>query len=271
MIKKYNYIARASAGKSEKLRLAIQNKIFGPGTEEFITPFLKSNMTALIVGCGTGEETCFIAKNIGPTGKVVAIDLDEKQLEQAKIKVTENAITNVEIHQMDLMDVSTLPYLFDFAFSRLVLTHVPDPITAIKCIINKLKSRGRLACEEPVVSAAYSIPKSPVFTRHIELLKQYGCAVGVDFDLGNKLKRIFTSVGLEEVTEQISQPTMATPEIKKLIPMSLAACAKGYLAQGLATESEIEDLISRLNTEIVNNENYVIKQVKVHQVTGLRR
>jgi len=270
MKRTYNYIAEANAGKAEKHRLELQHKIFGPGTEGFLAPLLRPGMTVLVVGCGTGEETCFIANAVAPSGKVIAIDLNEKQLEEARTKLEENEITNVELHQMDLMELSTLPDSFDLAFSRLVLVHVPDPITALKSILSKLKPGGRLACEETVVSAAYSTPPIQVFRKHIELLMNYGRAIGVDFDLGIRLREMFASAGLKEVTEQVSQPIMATAEEKRIVPMSAAACSKGYLSRGLITEEEAERLVKELDREVVNNPDCSVGQVEIHQITGIR-
>jgi ubiquinone/menaquinone biosynthesis C-methylase UbiE len=266
----YNYIAEAHAGKSEKARLALQHQIFGPGTERFLAPLLKPGMTVLVVGCGTGEETCFIAKAVGPSGKVVAIDLNQKQLAEARAKLEENKITHVELCQMDLMELSTLPYLFDLAFSRFVLVHIPDPIVAIESILTKLKPGGRLACEEATVSAAYSTPPIQVFSKHIDLLIHYSRAIGVDFDLGIRLKEMFVRAGLEEVSEQVSQPLMVTAEEKRIVPMSAAASSKGYISRGLITEEEIEQLVKDLDSEVVHNPDCSIGQVQMHQIMGTR-
>lgn len=267
--KTYHYIIDANAGTFEKQRLALQQKIFGPGTEKFLTPFLTTGITALVVGCGTGEETCFIANAIAPTGKVVAIDINEKQLNEARNTLAERNITNVEFYQMDLMDLSELPYLFDLAVSRLTLGHIPDPVAALKSILGKLKPNGRIACEEAVISTAYSIPANAAFNKHIELLINYGRAIGADFDLGIKLKEIFMNIGLNQITEQLSQPIMTTAEEKKIIPLSAAACCIGYVAQDLITEKEAENLIAALDKEVANNPDCIVGQVEIHQVTGV--
>ena len=266
----YNYIAEANAGQSEKHRLELQNEIFGPGTQSFLCPLLQPGMNVLVVGCGTGEETCLIAKSIGPTGSVVAIDLNEQQLQQAEKKIQDNGITNVTLQKMDLMDLSSLPCMFDLAFSRLVLIHIRNPAAALQSILSKLKPGGRMACEETVISAAHSIPPRKAFIKHIELLMQYGQKNGVDFDLGCTLKKIFMDAGMLEVTERISQPITTTPEHKRIVPMSIIACSQGYLKNKLSTKKEIDELVIQLDKEIVNDPECVIKQVEIHQVTGLR-
>jgi hypothetical protein len=149
------------------------------------------------------------------------------------------------------------------------LVHVPDPVAALKSILTKLKFGGRIACEETVVSAAYSAPPSTVFAKHIGLLMEYGQAIGVDFDLGCKLREMFIHVGLMEITKQISQPIMRTAEQKRIVPMSAAACSQGYLARGLTTEEDMETLIEKLDKEVVRNPECAIRQVEIHQVTGL--
>lgn len=170
---------------------------------------------------------------------------------------------------MYLMDISSLPGLFDLAFSRLVLVHIPNPIAAIQSILTKLKPDGRIACEETVVSAAYSTPPRDAFTKHIELLMQYGQKTGINFDLGCKLKKMFIDARLLEVTEQISQPIMTTPKHKRIAPMSAAACSQGYLTNELITKEKLEKLILQLDKEIVNDAECIVGQVEIHQVTGL--
>ena len=73
---------------------------------------------------------------------------------------------------------------------------------------------------------------------------------------------MFVSVGLEEVSEQVSQPLMVTAEEKRIVPMSAVACSKGYVLRGLITEEGIEKLVKDLDSEVVHNPGCRFKYTK---------
>ncbi len=267
---KYSYIVDGNAGEQEARRLELQHQIFGPDTKKFLIQLIKPGMHVIVPGCGTGEELLDIAHLVGLEGRVLGVDLNENQLAQARKKIEAAGVNNVDLHCSDLMDLAQFTEQFDLAFTRLVLVHVPDPQKALKSILSTLKRGGRLACEETVVSAAFTVPPKAVFAEHIALLMQFGKSIGVNFDLGNDLVRYFTHMGLANIQHYTTQPQMSDPEHKAIVPMSAYACAPAYIQRGLADSKHMQALVKKLIEQVVADENCVVSQIEVHHAVGTK-
>jgi protein-L-isoaspartate O-methyltransferase len=48
---------------------------------------IKEGMQVLEIGCGSGAFTTFVARAVGPSGKVYALDIEPKMLAQVKAKL----------------------------------------------------------------------------------------------------------------------------------------------------------------------------------------
>lgn len=266
--KEYSYIA--DVGVKEAERLALMHEIFSPGTENFLKKLLRPRMKVLVVGCGSGEDTALIARMVGSEGQVMAIDISEAQVAVTQNKMKAAGLHNVTVKQKDIDKVVELDELFDLVFSRFVLIHLSDPIKALRTIYDVLKKGGRIACEEPIISAAFCTPSKESFTKHIELLMKFSQTAGIHFDLGQNLKLLFEQSGLRKIEETLSQAVMKSREQKRIVPMSVLSCREAYIQHELASHKEIMELVQRLEDEIVNDDNCVVTQVEMHQVSGIK-
>ena len=58
---------------------------FNPNTKTFLLRAgLKSDMSVLDIGCGSGVMTCWLAQQVGANGQVIAIENDMNQLKAAE-------------------------------------------------------------------------------------------------------------------------------------------------------------------------------------------
>ena len=91
MPKDSNYIL--SVGEKFKERLLRLNAISNPYSFAFLLRHgLKRGDHVIDVGCGIGELTCWLAEQVGPKGKVVAIDISKEQLTLAKQRAKEQQL-----------------------------------------------------------------------------------------------------------------------------------------------------------------------------------
>ena len=58
----------------------IKDKFYGCGSP---IPHALEGMTVVDLGCGTGRDAYVLSQLVGPTGKVIGIDMTEEQLEVA--------------------------------------------------------------------------------------------------------------------------------------------------------------------------------------------
>ena len=124
-------------------------------------------MTVLDLGCGTGTFTVEMARMVGSTGLVHAVDLQQSLLDANRQRVVEAGLSErVRFHNCA---ANRLP-LADESVDRVVmiatLGEIADKIDALAEIRRVLKHSGRLAISEEVPDPAY-LP-SRIVRHHLE-------------------------------------------------------------------------------------------------------
>ena len=102
----------------------------------------------LDVGAGPGYATVDLAEIVGPSGRVVAVERSSNFVNAIKNVVRTQSLSNVDVHELDLIkdDLPGGPY--DFAWCRWVLCFVSDPDLIVKKLANVLRRGGRAVFHE---------------------------------------------------------------------------------------------------------------------------
>ena len=95
------------------------------------------------LGCGPGYTTHLLADTLDPQRTV---GLDNSEIFLAHVRAT--ATDRVSFHLHDITKAPFPEAPFDIIFSRLVLTHLQDPMAAIALWTDQLRPRGLLLIEE---------------------------------------------------------------------------------------------------------------------------
>jgi ubiquinone/menaquinone biosynthesis C-methylase UbiE len=114
-----------------------------------------AGMAVLDAGCGPGRVTLPAARRVGPTGRVVAIDLQRRMLERLERRVARSGITNVHTVLGGLGEGRLAPNSFDVALLVTVLGEIHDPIAALEEIRGALRSGGVLSVTEVLPDPHY--------------------------------------------------------------------------------------------------------------------
>ena len=106
---------------------------------------------ALDVGCGTGRALPALAAAVGPTGRVLGLDLTPGMLTEACAKVKDGCATLV------LADCRRLPIVSGAAglvFAAGLVQHLPDPAAGLAELARTTRAGGRLVIFHPSGRAA---------------------------------------------------------------------------------------------------------------------
>ena len=116
---------------------------------KILAPYITDGMVALDVGCGPGFFSVELAHLVGPTGRVIAADLQQGMLEKvrAKIKGTdlERRIQLVKCEQTNL----NVSEPVDFILTFFMVHEVPDQLGFFRQLFPLLRERGTYLLVEP--------------------------------------------------------------------------------------------------------------------------
>jgi len=112
-------------------------------------PYIKTGDTVIDMGCGPGFFSIEMAKMVGPQGKVIAVDLQEKMLGHVKRKALKNDMTGrMEFHQCP-QDRIGLNVKADFILAYYMVHETPSIASFFKETAAMLKDGGRMLVVEP--------------------------------------------------------------------------------------------------------------------------
>ena len=141
---------------------------------------IRPGSTVADVGAGVGYFTWRLAKRVGPAGKVIAVDVQQKMLDLMAEEVKKRNITNVEMVLGGVRDPRLPDGAVDLALLVDVYHELSEPEVIMSHIRQSLKPDGRLVLveyrkEDP------SIPILPLHKMSVEDVRSEIEPVGFQF------------------------------------------------------------------------------------------
>jgi 2-polyprenyl-3-methyl-5-hydroxy-6-metoxy-1,4-benzoquinol methylase len=216
--------------------LSLLEELFDPPTKRRLEGAgVAPGWHALDVGAGRGSIASWLAERVGPTGRVVATDIDTSLLAALDEP-------GVEVLHHDVLVDDFAADSFDLVHCRFVLVHLAAPDRALERMAGWLKPGGVLVTEEPWTDLARLAP-DPVVARAAEALVQT-----VDASFARRLPGALREAGLERVQADtdlrfFEGGTRQAAFFKRMLE---GACAR-LVASGELEPDDVRELQSRFD------------------------
>jgi SAM-dependent methyltransferase len=197
------------------------------------------------IGCGSGDVAFELTRRVGSTGQVVGVDLDDVKLDLARKQAEANRMSGVEFRRADVTELSGEP-TFDLLYARFVLTHLKDPLAALKRWGRILRPGGVILLEDIDFSGYFCHPPSPAHRRYVELYAKTVQSKGADPDIGPRLPSLLAAAGFSRIQLNVVQPMGVVGEVKLLPPLTMKTIADAVIAENQARPDEVEKLVAEL-------------------------
>jgi SAM-dependent methyltransferase len=184
--------------------------------------------------------------------------------EDAKAAMT----ANVEFQQQDAC--SRLWHNeFDVVYARFLLSHLNEPGNYLAAMVEACAPGGTVVVEDTDFAGSFCYPACAAYERYKELYQELVQRRGGDSNIGPKMPAMLRRAGIQDIELNVIQPAHIYGEGKLMAPLTMARISDGLTAEGLATESETQQILTELNHAAADSAT-LIRLPRIFQVWGKR-
>lgn len=164
-------------------RLERPDRVAGLKVDEVISGLkLKTGDTVTDIGAGTGVFSRALARAVAPTGKLLAVDVDQDLLDYINERAKQENISNIQTVLGKFDDPNLPSHEVDLAFFHDVLHHIEQREAYLKALASYLTPTGRIV----VIDMIQGHKNEPEMQITVDQVKQW--MAGIGFHLVEEVK-----------------------------------------------------------------------------------
>jgi len=232
-----------------------------------LTQILQPGITVLDIGCGTGSISRDIANNIGPNGKVIAIDNTENFIKSGQESY--QSVANLELIAVDLFDYNP-DIKFDLIVSARTLQWLSNPKEALIKMKSLLKPNGQISILDYDHTNLIWNPLPPESMQEFyKTFLKWRADAGMNNKIGEDLPLLLKEAGFHSIEKINSDEVYLQEDVDFKSKIGIWSKVAG--SRQMVEEGYLEDELRLKAIEEYNNwiENSAISMtMKLNEVRG---
>ena len=245
------YLLSRNPDAAEFARLALLESAYDPDTRRRLLALgVKAGWRCLEVGSGRGSIARWLVDVVGPSGHVLATDVNPRFLGGI-------AGPTLEVRQHNIVTDELEAGAFDLVCARAVLEHLPERARALDRMVAALKPGGLIYLEDGdysgefghVMASSGAAGDAEYFTRSFRPLMEGLAARGVlDVRFGRRLSLEFEARGLVDVgNEGVVRTAGPDDDMTRFWAMTLQNTQPTLEALGLMDGNGVQSMLRVFN------------------------
>lgn len=240
---------------AEHERLIRQAAQVAPITERFFREAgIRPGQRVLDIGSGVGDVAMLVARMVGPSGEVVAVERDRNSIAKASARVTEAGFHNVSFNESNVNEImGEKP--FDAVVGRFILMYLPDPVATLRSISQLVRAGGVVVFQEPTwVPVIAHLSALPLWFSTASLIDKT-MRVSANHDMGAELYDTFVRAGLPAPTVRMELPMGKQPYLAQWYYDTICSLRAQIDQLHMPIESlgSLDTLVQRLQDEVATS------------------
>jgi ubiquinone/menaquinone biosynthesis C-methylase UbiE len=245
-------VYRLGVDDGEHLRLLEQAQYLRPAAESLLNNFRGQHWQRTIdIACGPfGILDLLLERTAG-----LVVGLDRETWTNGLLDQWRGYIgqSNVSAIRADAGAIAFQSASFDFAHARLLLTHLPDPVTALAEMTRITRPGGTVACQDVDLSTWRCEPALPEWDALVAELAKMG-----NTKIGGLLDDLLTSVGLIDVQSTvINIEAPVGSAARNLLVNFVMLFREDIIRNGSLTADALDTCLRRVREHCAFAETYV--------------
>ena len=205
----------------------------------------------LDLGSGVGDVAMLVARLVGPSGEVVAVERDRNSIAKARARVAEAGFHNVSFDESNVNEiVNDKP--FDAAVGRFILMYLSDPVATLRSVSQLVRPGGVIVFQEPTwVPVIAHLQALPLWFATASLIDK-AMRLSANHDMGAELYHTFVEAGLPPPTVRLELPMGNAPYLARWYHDTLCSLVPQVQQSNMSIESlgNLDTLVQRLQEEV---------------------
>jgi len=193
---------------------------------------LQPGETVLDLGSGAGFDAFLAAREVGPSGRVIGVDMTPEMIERARRNADATGHPNVEFHEGRIEALPVVDASVDVVISNCVINLVPDKAAVFRELARVLRPGGRMVVSDIVLER----PLPEAVASSVAALT--GCVAGAS--LRDEYLRTVAAAGLEDI--DVVEDRGFGEEILGMVPEEMLRAAEAAGVDGRAVARTVRSV-----------------------------